>query len=399
MFIEDILDYYVTKIGVDTPDRLILESIWRQIQKGTALTDRQYLLVCNKLKLIEDTLTEHSILLIDPIPVKTPLRKIDRSKYIKIVDTSDVLIDVPYESFKKNWQWIEIRFPFNKKTITTLQEVYSLIKEPTHHVKGTHKHAIKLSERSAYEIWNAFKDKQFDIDSKLVDIAMQSEKLINKEHEYLAGFKKQKFINIKDTCQEVINKDLPEYDSLIVEDRRFKYGLNFVEKSESPYELTNRIVNRDSSLVQLSTSTYSASDLLSSIIELKRLPLLVVIDRENLDQLSTFFNASKYIVDPKKQICLFRVDNTPEYNINDFIKDNKFNNFLDNNIEIVYISSNNLPKLLLKTEWKPMCVISYTGSLINNHVLNFSKDASDLIILYDSFIAASKSRWSVYGNM
>jgi hypothetical protein len=293
-----------------------------------------------------------------------------------------------------------IRFPFNKKTISALQEVLRVCNVNYHHNKGTHKHAIKLTERTAYEVYNAFKEKSFSIDNEIKDIAMSSSKLVHNEQKYLPGFQKQKFVNLHENCKETIEQELSIYDNLLIDDRRYRYGLNHVEHRESPNELTNKIVNRDAPLTQVDTNKYTVPDLLSSILELERFPVLVVIDHhKSFDQLNTFFNASKYIVDPSKQICLFRVDNTTEYNLNDFIKDNNFNNYLDTNIEIVYISSNNLPKLLLKTDWKPLCVVSHTGSIVNNNVLTYCKDISDLIILYDSFIAATRSRWSSYGNL
>ena len=51
-----------------------------------------------------------------------PLREIDRSKTISIVSTAEAMGANVYESFKNDWQWIKVRFPFNKRTIMDLQD-------------------------------------------------------------------------------------------------------------------------------------------------------------------------------------------------------------------------------------------------------------------------------------
>ena len=66
------------------------------------------------------------------------------------------------------------------------------------------------------------------------------------------------------------------------------------------------------------------------------------------------YNAFNNIVPNSKQTVLFRVDQSTEYVINDYIRDKSLNNWLDNTTEIVYINKSKLPKLLLKTISDPI---------------------------------------------
>jgi len=107
-YIEQYLTHYVRDIGVEDKNKQILESIERQCAKGTALTDRQYNLCKTILSSVFPEMPTD-------ILSKQPLRTIDRSKYIKIVDTEDVYSNMVYESSKSDWKWIKVRFPFSKK--------------------------------------------------------------------------------------------------------------------------------------------------------------------------------------------------------------------------------------------------------------------------------------------
>jgi len=104
-YIEDILHYYVDTIGVNDADRPILNSISKQCKKGIALTDRQYELVKNKMLDQKNLFKDRDIDLENSFEPRLPIRQIDRSKYICIVDTAEAYGNSPYESSKQSWQW------------------------------------------------------------------------------------------------------------------------------------------------------------------------------------------------------------------------------------------------------------------------------------------------------
>ena len=76
---------------------------------------------------------------------REPIREIDRSKYVKLVTTADVMEDRVYESYKEKWHWIKIRFPFSKKDIAKIDKLKSLISGKYYvHKKGSHEHYFVL---------------------------------------------------------------------------------------------------------------------------------------------------------------------------------------------------------------------------------------------------------------
>jgi hypothetical protein len=86
-----------------------------------------------------------------------------------------------------------------------------------------------------------------------------------------------------------------------------------------------------------------------------------------------------------EQTVLFRVENnkSTEYNLNNFIKDNGLNNWLDKATKVVYISKDKLPKLLLRNEWQPMAVLGLSSLRSNNSIQTYTLDATDLVVFYD----------------
>ena len=102
-----------------------------------------------------------------------PLREIDRSKYVKIVDRS-------------NERWIKVRFPFSKKLITEIDNISRNFRIDYIHDKGSHEHNFKLTERSVFEIVNRFLPKHFVIDQELLDLYEKILIMNNNKNSFIA---------------------------------------------------------------------------------------------------------------------------------------------------------------------------------------------------------------------
>ena len=81
-------------------------------------------------------------------------------------------------------------------------------------------------------------------------------------------------------------------------------------------------------------------------MELKRFPLLVILDdKDPLDQLVQFHNLTKNIIPNEKISVLFRKENRKDgRHFNDYVKTQKINNKLDINSEIVYINNKKIQR-------------------------------------------------------
>ena len=175
-------------------------------------------------------------------------------------------------------------------------------------------------------------------------------------------------------------------DHAIVRDRSMRYQY-FVENLENlPENLTNTIATRTSTKVWIDKNLFSLGDIFKSLSDLKRFPALVVLDsRDEVKCLQDLKNLSEILENYgifDSVGVYFRLDNTKEgKEFNRLIAEKKYNCHLDASTKVVVVQSGKIPKFLLKTDWKPMSVISI------NHPLRHSKTAvyanvCDLILTY-----------------
>ena len=386
-YIEDYLHYLVGEIGVDFSDEKILHSINKQVNtKGLALTDRQYDFVYNKILNYKTKIEEFGKTLPqEKLKTRTPLRTIDRSKYIKVVNIDNV-------------KWIEIRFPFNKKTILDIEKIKPRGNyiDQYKHEKSSHIHHIKFTAYNVKEILDIFTNKCFEIQKELIEYYYNLDDII-KEYD--------KFYSIqKNTLLQEYNNDKVKFM-----DDKFYNGHNF-NLNLSGNTLTDKIASRDTSIFLAQKSIYKFNEVVEALVKLNRFPLCVLIDTGSpalaklkmdedtvYSQLTQIYDSFKYIFSDEEQSVLFRVDNKKNKQsvVNSFIKNNNLNNWVDKKTKIVYIMKNKLPKLFLKTDdFIPRTALSLSSIGNQNHVELYVRNRCDLILYYDEELSLiSRSIW------
>jgi hypothetical protein len=180
-------------------------------------------------------------------------------------------------------------------------------------------------------------------------------------------------------------------DQTIINDRSVRYQYFTENPKFSGDNLTENLANRLSPKQWIDPKTRTLSEVISSIIELKRLPMLVVF--EHWDDEKTFKNLEKFSeileefnLDTNVGIY-FRLDNT-EYGkkFNRLIAEKKYNNKLDHETKIAAVQGGKLPKFFLKTEWKPMTVLGLSTKMGLRHgKTSVYSNCCDLIIEYTDF--------------
>ena len=380
--IEDILEY-VKQIDIaSTTDKGILYSIARQISRRVALTDLQFELAKTKLQAYRDQLMDkfESVAEFEVAlnTLRLPLRTVDRSKTVTVADNG----------------MIAVRFPFNKKTILLVEEIATKLRRFYKHEKGSHVHYFKFNELTVEGVVEKFKEKMFYIEPELLEHYDRIKAVRASSNDVVPGVYGNELKNFKPRALELMEHELGPLNSdsrLFYFDRRERYGIAHFDY-ERPDGLLGEILYRTDGQVAISPSKYTIQELINTLVQLRRLPLLVLVDEEHaLTQVSMIHNTAK-TVSNTEQTCLFRVenDNKNEYNLNSFIKDSGLNNWLDKNTKIVYISKNKLPKLLLKTDWRPMAVIGLSSLRANNSVQTYSLDVTDLVVFYDEDLSLIK---------
>jgi hypothetical protein len=357
---------------LDRLDGSITLSIAKQVFRGISLSDKQYELMKLKLVKYSDQFQELNIDIHDAVTrTKMPLRSIDRTKFIKIVDIEEVLEGQTVTTFGRrktelsNLPWIAIRFPFSKKLICKLDQ---LEKSATTYVhkKGTHTHYYALTEQVAYECVNQFSVNNFEIDPEIIELHKEISNW-NKE-DYVPGIYNNK---IKNLPQHVIDGMVKELGEPCIEnmhlyhDKKFMYGLEEVSGGAfhcSP--LSKTIAERTQNYMHISSKEQQLQEVFKSIAELNRYPINILVDHESAFDILTQTHQIVRNYIPEDQISvLYRMDNhTDTEGYNKYIKIYKLNTPVDKHTKIVYTLKSKLNKPLLKSDCNPITCLSFSSN-------------------------------------
>lgn len=383
------------KFDIDADDKTIVNSIARQVFKGKALTDRQFALMQTKLAVYESQFVDNNYNNFQQAisKLRMPLRQIDRSKYVKIVSHAEMLGPKSvYESFKSNWQWIKIRFPFSKKDILKIDVVATKNRKNYYHEKGSHEHYFKFNESTVFDVCEIFVKKDFEIDKKILEYYEQILEIKHEPGKHIAGLWNNEIKNISSAGLEFIDKT----ERLHLLDRKRQYGLNYIT-CDKDATLANHIAHRSKAEICIDPKEHTLDSIVESLLVLERFPILCLLDKdEEYDQLVTLHTAFRNVVENKKQSVLYRKENTrqKDKNFNTYIHDKKLNNWVDKSTKIVYISKSKLPKLLLTVDWKPQCVLALSSTRMMTQLGIYVNDVCDLHICHDE----SPSYFSMYSR-
>jgi hypothetical protein len=244
---------------------------------------------------------------------------------------------------------------------------------------------IELTEKNIVKLVDTFKPLEFEIDEKIENfykiIKSWSETEIKNKF-LLSNFDHSNF-------QKLITSDLgidtPISDDTIA-DRSVRYQYFLENPKKTPENLTEILAYRKNTKVWINKNSYSLEEILSSLKQIKRLPVLVIFDcndhkkcyeelvdlHKSLEKTEIFENIGIY----------FRLDNDEGGSMfNKFIAENKYNAQLDETTTIVGVQNGKIPKFFLKSPWKPMSVISIGSSLKQTKTAVYA-NCCDLIISY-----------------
>jgi ribosome-associated toxin RatA of RatAB toxin-antitoxin module len=177
-------------------------------------------------------------------------------------------------------------------------------------------------------------------------------------------------------------------DNNIINDRSMRYQY-FTENAKNHGEtLTEVIANRPKTKIWIDKKEHSLADVIQSLKELRRLPILVVFDNqdqdaylENLEILSDSLEKNKIT----NQIGIyFRLQNSDiGKQFNQLISNKKYNAELNSKTTVAAVQSGKIPKFFLKNPWKPMSVITLDTRMGLRHgKTGVYANCCDLVIEY-----------------
>jgi hypothetical protein len=352
-------------LKIEKEEYTIINSIARQVFRGTALTDRQYELMKEKLQkylpLFVNEGYKDAEFAIDNL--RNPLRSIDRTRYVKLVD------------YKDN-KCIAVTFPFKKTDIMLINEIKN--KDTYFHEKGTHIHYFEFNEINLLDVGDRFFSKEYEVDQILLDKFKKIKDIEENKNLFLPFFENGKLKNVNSKLLGIIDNET-DNEFIKVYDRRFRYGLDHLKEISDKNTLEEKIAFRDDVTYQSKPSAETLSQVLYALYNLDRYPMIVILDdKECESQLHDAVSFFRDLIPSEEQSVLFRTE-TKDSGFNQLIKDRNLNNWVDTDTKIVYINSNKLPKVLLETEWKPVCAFAFNSNN-NKNVQMYIRNNCDLIV-------------------
>lgn len=362
-------------------DYTLIHSLGRQIFKQIGFTDKQYDLAKRK---VNDYCSYFSFLPdLEQIKNTTslPLREIDRSRWIKIERTD-------------KGPRIAIRFTFQKKLISSIEELRRKISDKSDYDKENKTHYFEYSERNLFEVIEAFADKNFELDDLSLEIYQKLKQLRKEDH--VPGVYDLIIKNLHPSGVSMLVEELgePSKDNLLLyKDRAFKYGLDHVDPvvNEDSNSLAFKIAHRKYPSIQINNQTHKLDNMLLALDKLSRYPILVLLPQESChDSLIELHQYARNLISAKETSVVFRLDNQGEgIHFNNYIKDQMINNKVDVNTKLVYTLDSKIPKPLLSSDWSPEVILVYGTSRIpsTKRVLECYAD-KDLIIHYNDTLGS-----------
>jgi len=356
-------------------DKQIINDIGKKVFKGTALTDRQHEAV--KKILITRYKSQFKMRGIDlensVNNLRQPLRHLDRSEYIRLEEGSGYV--EPYWSGYVPNKVIVTRFPFNMTYTKILSEVRHLLSGNNSRYYSQRlkdKYILPYTEKITHKLIGKFKNKIKDIDPVLIDVYNECEKLCKNSSEYVPGIYNYKLKHSTDTVNQFYKEYFgePAKENLcLYYDRKDKMGLKHFDKKDLEdakkdfSSLSQQILDRQYSRINLDLKKWTLQQIIDTIVELRRIPLLVVLpggkEEDTLNQLHETHKMFKNIVTNKEISVLARCKNSTSFGkeFNEYIKEKQLNNSLAETTKIVYITNKKIPKPLLTSGWEPEAVL------------------------------------------
>jgi hypothetical protein len=379
--IDQILRHLVTN-NIDTlkesmahRDVRILSSLYKNISGPNFITENQGRLIVkifNENKKIVSQLVEDIDSSLGDPKWSKPFRPADKTKRIYV------------EFEKESSPVIAIEFAFStaiRQKIMAMNKVLSGLVQVT---SGKLYYA-SYTEKNIVALIDGVKGLGFDVDEKLMEFYEIIKSWSKTEIESKFAFDNITHEQFLKKIKAELNEDSVT-NPMLVADRSVRYQY-FTKKSEKEPENTTEIIaNRYSTKVWIDKSKFSLDNIFESLVELNRLPTLLVFDsygtKESAKELAKISEILEKNGITDNVGIYFRLANDEQgKEFNQLISQKKYNCVLTPDTKIVGVQSGKIPKFLLKNDWKPMSVISIGNSLRHNKTAVYA-NCCDLVITY-----------------
>ena len=356
---------------IDVKDKRIIASLYKQVTQHEFLTLNQSKLL---VKIFIDNLK--SISTIEPL-ASDILAVPTWSREFRVIEK----IRKIYQSTTDN-SMLCIEFNYDKR----LKSILALLNGRLEGSIGTEDvrtYTVSMTEKNIFLVVKEFMNEGFDIDQKILIFYQEIEEIVNDKNISFDVFSENNS-NLQSLVVDRVGAI--SADNLVaLHDKKLRYqytvGMPLTEKS-----LKNSIAQRPQPKIFIDSKTTDLADLVKSLKELNRLPVLAIfeghdpkVNKLTLDLLQNALEKNEIIDNVG---IYFRFGNVADtVGFNETISTLKYNSLLTDQTNVAGIANTKLPKFMIKSEWKPQSVISFTTSFRNNKSSVYCNDV-DLIVYY-----------------
>ena len=350
-------------ITIARKDRTIVNSIGAQVAAGTGLTEKQLTAMLHRIEQYRTELERRSIdvdMLLDKKPLRIKLRELDRTVRVSLTTfsgTSELAICITSANPRALLDATDL-------SLATVYDKGAAYVPITEHTLYTVLSTVVNNDDTIVD------DALMEAFNKIVEI----KKTPDKYTPYVDYVDRQLVpVNVSKSLREYLDQNRllisnsVEYVSLLKE-----CGVS--QKSDAATEyigslvknpITKKVITSPSTRFRFDPTLHELDSACDVIADLQSWPLIVVVDSRSAYQTVTkMYTALLKHLSSEEMTVFFRLDrsNSNYLEFNDFVKDNKLNNYIDDSIKVVFISKNKIPKPLVTSTWKPK-----SGLLVSMH--------------------------------
>jgi hypothetical protein len=379
------LEATTTTHPFSTRDYKTLRSLHSAMHSDTYITEKQGTLLCS---ILSNQLYAPFMLLanadyaeyLENQQWQKPFRILPDIKKIYHIPAGSSAIP-EYNGLRNNYTGvIAIEFTFSSTIRNHLKPLSSII----HQVRSGSFYIADYTERNLYTVMKNLEQYNFEVSPELQEIynTINAWDKANVASQFL--LENIDFPMFKSAIDNDLGNTI-DLNDLLIKDRKHRYQYtNHVACNNNT--LTETIANRTSTKIWIDSNTHKLTNVVKSLVELKRLPLLVVFDQSTDLGTIAQFNELEHALQTNGITnnigFYFRLDNTPDGKIfNDGIGKRQYNSILNTDTQVAAVLGGKLPKFFLKSDWKPMSVLCIKNTLRQSKTAVYAK-CSDLIITY-----------------
>jgi len=358
-----IVNFNIPCIEDCVPDRdcRVLRSIFNNLNSGLYITENQSKLL---VKILQDNAGKITHFTEE---IKQSLASPEWNRSFRQVEQiKKMFLDKDEEGDLR----ITVEFSFNHEIKKTLGEILKKSEDMNVQINGK-KYVVEFTETNIVTLIDGLSQYNFDIDDILKEhyTTIKSWSKLEIESQFLlTNIAHQNF-------QKAITSDLgidTNIDQRIISDRSMRYKYAIQESKYLGEGLTELIAARSKNRIHVDRNKYSIQEIIASLIQLKRLPLLVVFDNtsgikciENLQILSDALENNRI---SNGIGVYFRLSNDEVgKKFNALIAEKNYNARLDSSLHVAAVISGKLPKFFLTNTWRPMSIIALDSNMGMRH--------------------------------